>query len=90
MVGLDTCLKKPLTISCGSDNTVRLWNYFEGTLQASKTFEQDTLGVAIHPTGLYALVGLTDSLVFLNIYIDGIKEYWKGNIPGCRKVCFMI
>jgi WD40 repeat protein len=41
IVGMDTCSKKPIVVTCGADRSVRIWNYLENTLEVSKVFDDD-------------------------------------------------
>jgi len=42
--------------------------------------------VALHPSGLWALVGFNDKLRLMNIFIDDIRPAYEFNIRGCREV----
>ncbi|KAJ3397356.1 Cilia- and flagella-associated protein 57 [Lobulomyces angularis] len=88
IVGLDTCARKPILATCGTDKSVRIWNYAENVVEVSKFFKDDPCSVAIHPSGLYLLVGFNDSLNLLNILIDDIRPYWTTNVRGCRECRF--
>ncbi|KAF5270192.1 hypothetical protein FQR65_LT05672 [Abscondita terminalis] len=69
--GLDVCAWKPIFITAGEwDRTLRVWNYENDTIELSKQFQEDIRGVSLHPSGLYAVVGFSDKLRFLNIMID--------------------
>ena len=36
ITGLDVCVRKPLVATCGTDRTVRIWNYIERTLEVEQ------------------------------------------------------
>ena len=57
ITGMDVCLKRPLVVTCGADSYVRVWNYLDGTCELEQHFAEQTLSVAIHPSGHQVLVG---------------------------------
>ncbi|KAJ1558669.1 Cilia- and flagella-associated protein 57 [Nowakowskiella sp. JEL0078] len=88
VVGMDTCARKPLLATCGSDKSVRIWNIIENIVEVVKYFDDEPQSIAMHPSGLYVLVGFNDSLKLLNVLIDDIRPYWSANIRGCRECRF--
>jgi hypothetical protein len=48
--------------------------------------EKTQVSIALHPSGLYILVGFNDSLKLMNLLIDDIRPYWSANVRGCREV----
>lgn len=52
IVDLDCCLEKPYIVTCGSDNTVKVWNHQQRKcLITHKSDCNETHTVAIHPSG---------------------------------------
>ncbi|KAI8811608.1 WD40-repeat-containing domain protein, partial [Cladochytrium replicatum] len=88
IVGLDTCARKPLIATCGTDRTVRIWNYVENAIEVVKYFDDEPQSIAIHPSGLYVLVGFKEALKLMNVLIDDIRPFWTSNIRGCRECRF--
>lgn len=39
--GMDVCLRKPLLVTCGSDHTVRIWNYLDKTIEIMQSFPEE-------------------------------------------------
>jgi len=56
------------------------------TLELYREFTEDAYSIALHPTGLWALVGFSDKLRLMNIFIDDIRPAHEFNIRGCREV----
>lgn len=86
IVGLDTCARKPIIATCGADKSVRIWNYAEKIVEVSKYFTDAPQSVALHPSGLYVLVGFNDCLSLMTILIDNVRQFWSNSIRGCREV----
>ncbi|KAJ1455139.1 quinon protein alcohol dehydrogenase-like superfamily [Pelagophyceae sp. CCMP2097] len=86
---MDVCVWKPLIATCGADRTVRIWNYQERTVELMKRFEEEEpLSVALHPSGLYVLVGFADKLRFMSLLMDDIRAVYELNIKACRECAF--
>ncbi|ORX57709.1 WD repeat-containing protein 65 [Piromyces finnis] len=85
---LDTCIRKPLLVTCGSDKSIRIWNYLENTNEITKFFNDDIYSVSLHPSGLNILAGFSDKLRLMNILIDDLKPYKEFNIRGCKECKF--
>eukprot|EP01063_Lacrimia_lanifica_P009665 TRINITY_DN16595_c0_g1_i1.p1 TRINITY_DN16595_c0_g1~~TRINITY_DN16595_c0_g1_i1.p1 ORF type:complete len:1239 (+),score=580.13 TRINITY_DN16595_c0_g1_i1:149-3865(+) len=88
ITGIDTCIRKPLIVTCSKDHTIRVWNYLEHTLDIYKSFPVEAMSVAMHPSGLHILVGFADKLRFMNLYGDDIKEFKAFNIRSCPECRF--
>ena len=88
VTGLDTCIRKPLIVTCSVDRSVRVWNFRDQTIEAMKFFPEDPLSVAFHPSGLQILVGFEDKLRLMNILMDDIRTYKEFNIKSCRECRF--
>lgn len=56
------------------------------SLELYKEFQEEAYSVALHPTGLFALVGFSDKLRLMNLLIDDIRTFKEFTIRGCREV----
>ncbi|KAI9207648.1 WD40-repeat-containing domain protein, partial [Polychytrium aggregatum] len=88
IIGMDICIRKPLIVTCSSDKSIRVWNYLENTSELVKYFPEEAFSVAIHPNGLYILVGFGDKLKLMNLLIDDIRPFREFTIRGCRECQF--
>ncbi|KAK5641374.1 hypothetical protein RI129_009921 [Pyrocoelia pectoralis] len=87
--GLDVCAWKSIFITSGEwDRTLRVWNYETDTIELLKQFQEDIRGVALHPTGLYTVVGFSDKLRFMTIMIDDFVTTREFPIRNCRSCSF--
>ena len=53
-----------------------------------KEFQEEAYSVALHPSGLFVLVGFSEKLRLLNILIDDIRVFKEISIRGCRECRF--
>ena len=88
ITGMDTCARKPLVATCGTDQTVRVWNYLERSLELKKSFSEEAYSIAFHPSGLHILVGFSDKLRLMNLLMDDMRTYKEIGIKGCRECQF--
>ncbi|KER19817.1 hypothetical protein T265_11498 [Opisthorchis viverrini] len=55
------------------------------SLELCKQFAEEAYSIALHPTGLYILVGFSDKLRLMNLLIDDIRTFHEFPIRGCRE-----
>ena len=88
ILGLDMCMRKPIIVTCCADNTFRIWNFVKNTLDMQRSFPEEMLAVALHPTGLHCVIGFTDRLRIYHILVDDLKMCLELAIKNCREVRF--
>ncbi|KYN38346.1 WD repeat-containing protein 65 [Trachymyrmex septentrionalis] len=87
--GLSMCAWKPVFMTCGEfDHSVRLWDFETESLIMLKQYEEDIFSVALHPMGLFCLIGFTDKLRFMSILIDNLLPMHEIAIRNCKTVRF--
>lgn len=87
--GLDVCAWKPVFMTCGDlDRTVRLWNFETESLLLLKQYNEDIYGIALHPMGLFCLIGFSDKLRFMSILIDDLLPMHEIAIRSCKTIRF--
>ena len=86
ITGLDTCIRKPLIVTTGLDQTVRVWNYATHTQEVMKVFPEEAFSVAFHPSGLHVLVGFGDKLRLMNLLMNDIRAFKEFPIKVCARV----
>lgn len=55
-------------------------------MELYKEFQEEAFSVALHPTGLFMLVGFSDKLRLMNLLIDDIRTFKEFTVRGCREV----
>ncbi|CAB1323901.1 unnamed protein product [Coregonus sp. 'balchen'] len=88
ITGLSICIRKPFIATCSLDQSVRIWNFETNTLELYKEFQEEAFSIALHPSGLFVLVGFSDKLRLMNLLIDDIRTFKEFNIRGCRECAF--
>lgn len=54
-----------------------------------KEFQEEAHSVALHPTGLFILVGFSDKLRLMNLLVDDICTIKEFTVPGCSEVGYL-
>ncbi|XP_077948631.1 cilia and flagella associated protein 57 isoform X2 [Gasterosteus aculeatus] len=88
ITGVSVCIRKPLVATSSLDHSVRIWNYETKLLELYKEFQEEAHSVALHPTGLFILVGFSDKLRLMNLLIDDIRAIKEFSVRGCRECAF--
>ncbi|XP_071953863.1 cilia- and flagella-associated protein 57-like isoform X2 [Antedon mediterranea] len=86
--GSDVCIRKPLIATCSVDRSVRIWNYETNSIELHKEFQEEAYSIALHPSGLFILVGFSDKLRLMNLLIDDIRTFKEFTVRGCRECSF--
>ncbi len=90
IVGLDTCIRKPLVATSSTDRTVRIWNTQDHTVEIIKTFPTEPGAISLHPSGLHILVCFSDKVRFMNLYGDSIQEFKTFTLRSVTDVKFSV
>ncbi|KAM4604692.1 cilia- and flagella-associated protein 57 [Polymixia lowei] len=88
ITGLSICTRKPLIATSSLDRSVRIWNFETNVLELYNEFQEEAYSVALHPSGLFVLVGFSDKLRLMNLLIDDIRTFKEFAVSGCRECAF--
>jgi len=59
-------------------------------LELYKEFAEEAHSIALHPSGLYVVVGFSDKLRLMNLLIDDIRTFREFPVRGCREVKMLL
>ena len=79
ITSIDTSISKPLMVTSSMDNSIRIWNYVDNTIEVIKFFDEPALSVALHPNGLYLLAAFNSSNKLMAILIDDIRPFYESS-----------
>nr|XP_057910756.1 cilia- and flagella-associated protein 57 isoform X2 [Doryrhamphus excisus] len=85
---LSVCTWKPIVATCSLDHSVRIWNYETKMLEVVKEFHDQPYSVALHPTGLFLLVGFSDKLWLMGLHMDDVCTLKDFTIQSCKECSF--
>lgn len=72
--GMACSVRKPLLITSGVDHTVRVWNTEESRLVMCERYQQEPGAVALHPSGLMAIVCFPDKVRVMSVLWNSLRE----------------
>ncbi|XP_066140488.1 cilia- and flagella-associated protein 57 [Euwallacea fornicatus] len=86
---MSICRWKPICVTSGTnDRSLKIWNYETNEIELIQNFQDDIHSVALHPTGLYCVIGFSDKLRYMTILIDDIVTTKEFNIRSCKLCSF--
>ncbi|KAF7997460.1 hypothetical protein HCN44_006031 [Aphidius gifuensis] len=86
---LSMCAWKSIFMTTGNDDrSIRIWDFENENLIMLKYYQEDIFSVALHPIGLFCLIGFSDKLRFMTILIDDLRVIQEFTIRNCRIVSF--
>jgi len=77
---LDVAKLKPLIATGSRDRYIRIWNYFNITLENSEMFDDDPTFISFHPNGLHLAVLFKEKLKLMHILEKKILPYREFNL----------
>jgi WD40 repeat protein len=72
ITGIDVALWKQIVATCGKDRTLRVWNPTDKRIEIMKEFDDEPIGLSLHPTGIYVAVAFPDKVKLMSILLDEI------------------
>uniref|UniRef100_A0A3Q4B5Q5 EML-like second beta-propeller domain-containing protein n=1 Tax=Mola mola TaxID=94237 RepID=A0A3Q4B5Q5_MOLML len=88
ITGLSICVRKPIVATCSLDYTVRIWNYETKAMDLCKEFQEEVYCVALHPSGLFILIGFSYKIKLMNLLIDDIRTFRDFSVQSCTECAF--
>ncbi|XP_065185398.1 cilia- and flagella-associated protein 57-like [Sycon ciliatum] len=88
ITGMSICVWKSLIATCSTDKSVILWDFESCQQELAIQSKEEAYSVALHPSGLYMLVGYADKLRLMGLQIDGMRECKAFTIRACRECVF--
>ena len=85
---MSVAVRKPLIATVGADNTVRVWNFIDKTLEICKVYPDGPCSVSLHPSGLQILIGFADRLRLMNVLPDDFREMNDFPVKSCSESRF--
>lgn len=86
--GMDCSVRKPFLITTSNDRSVCIWNTSTRKLEFAEFFQQVPGAVAIHPSGLMAVVCFVDKVRVMNILWNSLKDRTVINFRNSTAVKF--
>jgi WD40 repeat protein len=88
ITGIDVALWKQILVTTGKDATVRVWNTADKKMELMKQFEEEPIGLSVHPSGLYIAVAFADRIQILSLLLDEIHLWRELVARNCSEIKF--
>ena len=74
IVGIDVALWRQIVVTCGKDNTIRVWNPFEKKMDLMRTFDEEPISLSVHPSGIFIAVAFVDKIRIFSLLLEEIAD----------------
>ena len=88
ITGIDVAMWRQILVTTGKDGTVRVWNTADKKMELMKQFEEEPIGLSVHPSGLYVAVAFSERIQILSILLDEINVCREVVARNCSLVKF--
>jgi len=88
IIAIDAAIWKPIIATCGMDKTVRIWNVSDKKVELVKQFDEEPKSVALHPSGLYLVVGFTEQIKIFSLLLNDVSMCHDISVRNCNLVKF--
>jgi cilia- and flagella-associated protein 57 len=88
ITSIDSCVRKPLMVSCSLDGCLNIWNYDTKSIELRQEFDYDLLSVAIHPSGIYLILCSAYNLRYMEINTDVLSLMHTLKVRNCTNCIF--
>ena len=85
---IDMAIQKPLFVSGGDDQTLRLWNYETNTIEQMHLYSDMITAIGIHPSGHQLAVAFSSKVSLMNVLMDGFHVQKDYPIHGAKCIRF--
>lgn len=88
ITGIDVAMWKQILVTTGRDGTVRVWNTADKKMELMKQFEEEPIGLSVHPSGLYIAVAFSERIQILSLLLDEIFVVRELVARNCSEIKF--
>ena len=88
---LSNCIMKPIIATYSLDKNLMIWNYETHMIEYKQSYSQkddELLTATLHPSGLNLILTTTNSLKYMAIYIESLKEVISLKVRNCMNCIF--
>lgn len=91
ILAMDLCVHRPLIATCGSDHTVRVWNYArrrcEVIHRGGQGWSSDKPScLALHPSGFQLIIGFPERVRLFSVLFQALKLFHELPLIKCHEV----
>lgn len=88
ITGTGVALQLPHVVTCSADRMLRVFNYATRTVVAARTFDEEILSCAIHPCGLYVVIGLEFFAKCYMVLEEQFQKVAEMDVRGSHEIAY--
>jgi len=83
---VDVCVQRPIVVTCGTDKTVRVWNFELHHYELLHHCPEEPTTVAVHPSGFQLVVAFKERVRIYQLLQESLCQVKELAIKACRFV----
>ncbi|KAE9327149.1 hypothetical protein PF001_g2071 [Phytophthora fragariae] len=83
---VDVCIQRPIVVTCGTDKTVRVWNFELHHYELLHHCPEEPTTVAVHPSGFQLVVAFKERVRIYQLLQESLRQVKELAIKACRFV----
>ncbi|GMF09271.1 unnamed protein product [Phytophthora lilii] len=83
---VDVCVQRPIVVTCGTDRTVRVWNFELHLYELLHHCPEEPITVAVHPSGFQLVVAFKERVRIYQLLQESLRQVKELAIKACRFV----
>lgn len=88
VTGIDVAYRKQLLVTCGEDQSIRVWNYDKMVCEVNHYCKDPPLSVSFHPNGCFMIVGFPEKIAYLAVTVNDLVVQHEFGIRNCKDLKF--
>jgi len=81
-------MQKQIIVSCGSDKTIRSWNYHLGKYELIHQLNEEPFAISLHPAGFQIAITFKERVRLYNMQQDGLRILRELSVKSCNCIKF--
>ncbi|KAG3110508.1 hypothetical protein PI124_g6033 [Phytophthora idaei] len=83
---VDVCVQRPIVVTCGTDKTVRVWNFELNHYELLSQCPEEPTTVAVHPSGFQLVVAFKERVRIYQLLQENLRQVKELATKACRFV----
>ncbi|KAG7390346.1 hypothetical protein PHYPSEUDO_008174 [Phytophthora pseudosyringae] len=83
---VDVCVQRPIVVTCGTDKTIRVWNFELNHYELLHHCPEEPTTVAVHPSGFQLVVAFKERVRIYQLLQESLRQVKELAIKACRFV----
>ncbi|ETN23157.1 hypothetical protein PPTG_02819 [Phytophthora nicotianae INRA-310] len=83
---VDVCVQRPIVVTCGTDKTVRVWNFELNHYDLLSHCPEEPTTIAVHPSGFQLVVAFKERVRIFQLLQENLRQVKELATKACRFV----